>query len=187
MSQNDQNWQNDPAAWDDHGPSQPQGPNVMGIVGFIFAFCLPPIGLLISLIALTRRPRGFAIAGTVIGALLSLILIGCAIGATLFWDGMRMAGAMAAIPQSIDQHNAAQGAFPDSLSQLSLPDMFRTDAWGTEFRFDLVDDGNAWQLVSAGPDTQFDTGDDIIITSQMTQVEIQNTAEQAMQTWMQNR
>ncbi len=187
MSQNDQNWQNDPAAWDDHGSPQPQGPNVLGIVGFIFAFCLPPIGLLLSLIALTRRPRGFAIAGTIIGLILSLILAGCAIGAAVFWDGLRMSVAMGSIPQSIDQYNFTQGAFPDSLSQLTLPDIFLTDAWGTDFRLDLNDDANTWRLISAGPDKLFDTPDDIIITSDMSDAEIQTTAQEAMQTWMETR
>src|SRR5215210_2130737 len=47
--------------------------NTLGIVGFVLAFCLPPIGLILSLAALARRPRGFAIAGVIIGLLGSVM------------------------------------------------------------------------------------------------------------------
>src|SRR5437773_6109506 len=59
----------------------PPPTNGLGVAGFVTSLIgvvtcgfLSPIGLLFSLVGLTRRPRGLAIAGTVLGALGSLWL-----------------------------------------------------------------------------------------------------------------
>ena len=60
---------------------QPAPTNGLGIAGFIvslvgFLSCglLSPIGFLLSLVGLTKQPRGFAIAGAIIGAIGTLWL-----------------------------------------------------------------------------------------------------------------
>ncbi|HHK42428.1 MAG TPA: hypothetical protein ENJ50_08425, partial [Planctomycetaceae bacterium] len=71
---------------------QPAPTNGLGIAGFIisllgFLSCglLSPIGFLLSLVGLTKQPRGFAIAGAIIGAIgtLGLFLFGFAMIAAL--------------------------------------------------------------------------------------------------------
>lgn len=64
--------------------------NDLGVAGFVSLLglltcgCIAPLGLLLSVMALSKQPRGLAIAGTVIGtigslwvfALLLLVLLG---------------------------------------------------------------------------------------------------------------
>src|SRR5687767_6263757 len=66
------------------GPPSTEEKNVLGIVGFVTSILglltcgvLAPIGFVLSLLAITKRPKGFALAGTVIG------LLGCLL--LLFW------------------------------------------------------------------------------------------------------
>lgn len=188
MNEN-QDWQNQPNQWDDTTHHQPQGPNTLGIVGFIFSFCIPPLGLILSLIALGKRPRGFAIAGTIIGILGSLILAGCAVFWAFFGKAGMMVGSMTELPKQLDRWSQEQGngLYPDSIDQLSVPDMMLTDAWGTELRYEQLDDGTAWRITYAGPDTQFDTTDDIVIDSEMSEFDIDNMAQQIMQDYIENR
>src|SRR4051794_20572043 len=66
-----------------YNPPTPAPTNGLGIAGFVVSLVgliltggiLCPIGLLLSLFALFRRPRGFAIAGFIIGIIGSLALI----------------------------------------------------------------------------------------------------------------
>src|SRR6186713_2362470 len=64
-----------------YGPPKPQE-NTLGIVGFIvslfgFFVCIAAlVGLVLSLMGLRREPKGFAIAGTVIGGLGTLMWLG---------------------------------------------------------------------------------------------------------------
>ena len=59
-----------------------QPTNTIGLFGFIVALtgllcCVTfPIGLILSLIGLRKPPRGFAIAGTVIGSLGTVVVLG---------------------------------------------------------------------------------------------------------------
>ena len=51
--------------------------NTLGVIGFILALtcCLAPMGLLLSLIAVFKPPRGFAIAGLIISGLITAIMV----------------------------------------------------------------------------------------------------------------
>lgn len=175
------------SGWDESAPSPAQGTNVLGIVGFIFAFCLPPLGLILSLIALTKRPRGFAIAGTAVGVLGSLILAGCLSATVMLWDGIRMSIGVSSLPQALEQLRSQQGEFPESLDALGIPAWMQTDAWGTNFRYEQLEDGDAWRITLAGPDRQFDTDDDIIIDSDMRDSELQRIAQEIFEKWMKSR
>ena len=71
-----------------HAHAAPQPANTLGLAGFItsvvgilFGGLLCPVGLILSLVALGRPPRGFAVAGAVIGLLGSCG--GCLVGMLL--------------------------------------------------------------------------------------------------------
>ena len=74
-----------PSGWAP-APQQPQGTNTMAIVGFVLAFLVSPVGLVLSIIGLRQTGRrheggrGLAIAGIVIGALGTLFGILVVIG-----------------------------------------------------------------------------------------------------------
>lgn len=151
--------------------------NVLGVVGFALSFCTGPIGLIVSLIALKDRPRGFAIAGVII-SLISTVVWGL-VGWFFFWAGtlgmkieevegeaLVMQRAVAAYQQSNN------GALPPDLASLSLPVDETVDPWGNSYRIEPTPDGTDWVVVSAGLDMTFDTGDDIRIGSTMSEAEI---------------
>ncbi|MFT9009060.1 MAG: DUF4190 domain-containing protein [Bifidobacterium sp.] len=58
-------------------PNQPW--NVMSIIGFVLAFILPPVGLVLSIVAIVQmhrsreRGQGLAVGGAVVGGILSLL------------------------------------------------------------------------------------------------------------------
>jgi hypothetical protein len=145
--------------------------NPLGIVGFILALTclLAPIGLLISIIALFKRPKGFAIAGTIVGLLFSIphAFIGYAVGS---WYGMSPGEIVAAsttteagtILFEVEKERASTGSTPTSLDGLNLSQETREDHWGNPYRFE-VDSANPtnWTLSSAGPDGVFGTPDDL--------------------------
>jgi hypothetical protein len=55
---------------------------IVALVGFVTGGCLSFVGLIMGLIAMNRRPRGFAIAGVIIGFIGSFA--GCIIMAAIF-------------------------------------------------------------------------------------------------------
>ncbi|WP_277011368.1 DUF4190 domain-containing protein [Bifidobacterium aquikefiri] len=66
-----------------HNPSQPW--NIMSIVGFAISFFIPPVGLILSIVALVQlhrsreRGQGLAVGGVVVGAIFTIftaILVG---------------------------------------------------------------------------------------------------------------
>jgi len=173
---------NNPYSQDPQGgqPGEPQyatygqpsgGSNVLGIVGFILALTclLSPIGLIVSIIALFKRPRGFAIAGTIVGLVLSSVLLLAGGG---IWAAVQTgkAGASAGIlvvqaqvlEQQINAYTRETGRMPSSLDDVHLPNAAKTDPWGTPYRFNPdTPSSERWTISSAGPDGQFGTNDDI--------------------------
>ena len=150
------------------GEPQPRpASNVMGIIGFVLSVTclLSPVGLLMSLFALTKKPRGFAIAGVLVGLIFSVIL-GLLIAGVAF--GIRQPSTIImgdvaydtqVATQQIDAYRAETGSLPASLEDVAIPPAARTDAWGNEYRYEITDTG-LWDLVSAGPDGTFGTDDD---------------------------
>lgn len=66
-------------------PTSPPG-RVLSIIGLVLAFLLPPVGLILSIIAAVqlgkaRAPKGLAIAGIIVGAILTILAV---IGIVLF-------------------------------------------------------------------------------------------------------
>jgi hypothetical protein len=59
---------------------------VLSIIGLVLAFVVPPIGLILSIVAAVqlgkaKAPKGLAIAGIIVGAILTILAI---IGIILF-------------------------------------------------------------------------------------------------------
>lgn len=177
---------NDPR-YDEPMPGEPRsGSNVLGIVGFILAFCISPVGLLVSLIALFKRPRGFAIAGVIVGLLGSAIW-GVFIGFGVVFGPDAVKAAQTAqrygeIEAQVTAYQAANdGALPPDLGALQLPNGVN-DGWGNPMRFEPDPDGTGWILRSAGFDAQFNTEDDFVFQDNMSQRQVQAVIEDAMTT-----
>jgi hypothetical protein len=157
----------------------PPPPNYMGTTGLVFSIlglvtcgALSPIGLLLSVIGLTGKRRGGSIAGIV------LSLLGLAIpGALLFSEiaehhahhrDMVVQQARATLESArvkIDERRTEEKALPDGVAgnRLLLKAGFR-DPWNGEIRYELHDDDRSYSLRSSGPDTRFDTPDDVSIS-----------------------
>ncbi len=157
--------------------SRPAPSNGLGIAGFIVSLvglvlCLgliSPIGLLLSFIALFKRPRGFAIAGFIIGLIGSawIILAGVVIfsmGAgviALGASGFAIAGDVMKINEAIRLHHSSNGVLPADLSVLQLDQETLTDPWGTYYRLEVDPDGRHYTISTAGRDMVWDTNDDL--------------------------
>ncbi len=166
---------------------EPRRSNGLGIAGFVVSLVgifscglLSPVGLVLSFVALYRRPRGFAIAGVIIGAIgsicgvfslimgfFSLLLgalgigAGVAAGAPYIDTGMRMAH----VAEVVAAHRGADGTFPTDLSTLSeLSTEEREDHWGHPLRVVPGEPGK-FEIISNGPDGIAGTRDDITTSS----------------------
>ncbi len=158
---------------------QPSRTNGLGIAGFIVSLVgiiscgvLSPIGLLLSFIAIFRAPRGFALAGLIIGFLgsvwaifilllggLSILLAAVGIGAAVpvVVSEVRM-GKIAAI---VAEHKNPDGTFPTDIATLpGISPEEGTDVWGHPFHI-VVKGVNEFEIVSDGPDGIAGTSDDI--------------------------
>ena len=151
--------------------AQPEGPakNPLGLVGFILAFCLPPIGLLLSLAALRKMPRGFAIAGTVIG-LLGSIGIAAVVGVSIMqWPLLSKSNDIQTdyvlIGPALDANRDADGAWPTDVTALGLPEQQTVGPWGGTYVIEVAEDGASWELICLGPDGTLGTSDDITVPS----------------------
>lgn len=158
-----------------HAPDRPKA-NVLGIVGFVLAFCLSPIGLLLSIIAAFKAPRAFAIAGIIVGligtAFWAVSIAGISMMGTYFKSGIEFVIDAEQISNAasayVSSHN---GDAPPDLAALQLPRDTATDPWGQSYRLTPGTSG-AWTLESAGIDGTWGTTDDILIDSTMDQNQI---------------
>jgi hypothetical protein len=161
----------------------PPPTNGLGIAGFVCSLVglcagglLSPVGLILSLVALGREPRGFAIAGVILGALGScgfLPLIALAFIAPAVLVGLGLAGLYPPIAANIDMaqlnheiavYEEVTGALPESLDDLNL-DASRqdilVDPWGNRYVYEQVAGTPGFRVLSTGPDGQLGTTDDI--------------------------
>jgi hypothetical protein len=166
-------------------PAQPAA-NGLGIAGFICSLVglftgglLCPIGLILSLVALGRQPRGFAVAGVILGVIgtcAGLILVALIAVGGLAAIGVGAAAAAVALSEpeklelttdsfvitaSIESHRATTGGLPASLDELDLETMFLADPWDNAYRYELDTERDGYRITSNGPDGQPDTDDDI--------------------------
>jgi hypothetical protein len=134
---------------------------VVSLVGILTCGVISPIALILSLVALRRQPRGFAIAGSVIGGIGTLMIAGIAVAwvtvpdlRNVFETSIAMAEA-----HTIIEANRGEGdALPseDEGNEL-LEDL--EDGWGNPLQYEV--DGERFVVRSAGPDGEFGTEDDI--------------------------
>lgn len=154
--------------------------NPLAIVGFVLAFCLPPIGLLLSFIALFRAPRAFAVAGIIVGIIGSAIL-----GVFGVWAiplGLRVSEVVVdgtKVKEAAAAYVGTNSAPPPDLSSLHLPTEFTVDPWGQAYRFTPGDAGS-WTLASAGMDGAWDTADDFMLDDTMDEQEMGNAVGDAV-------
>lgn len=158
-------------------PYEPKPTNTLGIVGFVLSLIgilltcgtLNIISLPLSLIALAWKPRGLAIAGTLVSALgvafLALVGWGMVAGfmglkqiADIAGKAIQTQVVITEAKASIENYRAQNNALPDGIEGNKLV-VVKKDGWETELRYDL--DGDSYLIRSAGPDKEFDTEDDI--------------------------
>jgi hypothetical protein len=165
--------------------------NTLGLAGFIcslaglilglltggLAGILCIVGLIMSLAALGRQPRGFAVAGIIIGLLgtcvgiLMIMILGfgllallgvAAVAFVTEAERIEITADMAVITGFVQHYEDENRRLPDSLDDLEIPQSKRLDPWGTPYDYRLTPDTKMrFDLVSAGPDLQLDTEDDM--------------------------
>ena len=166
---------------------QPTGSNPLGIVGFVLSIlCVTsPIGLLVSILALFKAPRGFAIAGVIIGAIFSVIVGIFAWGAFMVWpymaDSVEITTDFKELEQEVESYRASNNdELPTSVDQLSWDN---TDPWGNPYIYSIDQENNTWTIVSTGPDGQEGTDDDFSLDSTMDQMDVQTEISE----WIEER
>ena len=134
---------------------------VVSLVGILTCGVISPIALILSLVALRRQPRGFAIAGTVIGGVGTLMVAGFAVAFLAFPEIKQVfetSFAMYKAHTVIESHRGENDALPsDEEGNRLIEDL--ADGWGNPLRYEL--DGETFMVRSAGPDGEFGTPDDI--------------------------
>ena len=149
---------------------------ITSLVGIVSCGVLCPIGLILSAIGLFKRPKGFAIAGFVIGLLgsLGIIIVVLVVGVVFIGllialaaagpAGIEMFGDTVAITEHVKQYQAQNASLPATLVQVSglTPDELK-DHWGHEYIYkpDLVN--NTFSITSMGPDGTEGTNDDMTV------------------------
>jgi hypothetical protein len=160
----------------------PQPTNGLGIAGFITSLVgivscglLAPVGLILSLFALVKRPRGFAIAGTVIGAIGCVVLVAWSLGFVLAMIGVGAGVKEVAnhvqtyttardVAAQIEAKRGTDRSLPPDADADAIAGA-TTDAWGTPYRYEAGGAAGGYALLSAGRDRQFETGDDVRMTA----------------------
>jgi hypothetical protein len=158
---------------------EPPPTNALGIAGFVVSLsglivCLGltcPIGLVLSVIALTKSPRGYAIAGSIIGALgsvlgvLTVLVFTGVINAGLFGNPYYSytANEIDSASHDIDNHfRNNKDTLPDQATG-DATISFYADEWGGSLKYEPTPGSTAdYTITSAGPDGVFNTSDDIV-------------------------
>lgn len=169
-----------------------QQTNGLGLAGFICSlvgFCtgglLSPIGLILSLIALGKQPRGFAIAGVIIGALGSCGIIIAVIFFPVALVGLLGALGVASmmgpdfevrmdtevIRTAVADIQQDTGRIPITVDELAdIPEFLRLDPWDRPYSIYQIPT-NDFVIVSYGEDGQPGTDDDWFLRSTSDDVE----------------
>ncbi len=166
--------------------------NGLGVAGFFIAaigLFIPTgivalLGLLVSLVALGKAPRGFAGMGVLVGLLgtaLWLAITGLAIlGVLAVGVAALLAGTVAFVliqPEIIEvssdmfnvtiaalEYEDENGELPDGLDALELSVSTMTDPWGNPYRYVIVEDDPGFDVISSGGDGIMGTTDDLALS-----------------------
>ncbi len=160
------------------GPPPPRPSNSLGLAGFLVSLVggpltcgmLSPLGFILSLIALRKAPRGFAIPGVIIGAIGTLFVGGAMLStaqnAHRHEVRKKTAITRAQLEEAKDiivEHQIETGEVPKGIEGNKLV-LHLEDGWETPVRYDLITEGehkDTYILRSAGPDGEWETRDDI--------------------------
>lgn len=152
----------------------------ISVVGLFTLGILSPLGLAASIAGMSRRPRGTAIAGVVLGLVGTILLIVYTLP-RIIPPAVREVGMGARANDTIatraaqdtwilmrdvaDRLDAARPKNGDAPSQAEGDAAMsgRQDSWINVIRYARPDD-ETFEIRSAGPDRIFDTDDDIVIT-----------------------
>lgn len=171
-------------------PVQP-GTNSLGVAGFVISIVglcvgglLSPVGLVLSLVALGKQPRGFAVAGVIIGAIGSCgiiiaiialpVALALAFGIAAAVGLTALAGPQAesyvemfVIATNVEEHaQQSAGTLPATIAE-GAPKLNAsqiTDPWNHPYQYELTQNGQAFRLYSMGPDGVAKTPDDVRYT-----------------------
>lgn len=164
------------------GGAKTGGVNGLGIAGFVVSIVgvltcgtLSLISLPLSLIALAWKPRGMAIAGTVISlvgcGIFGLIGYGTVMGFLYVKQGVENfdrtvtnSVRLGEAERKIVEYQAKHNALPDPVTGNKLIVDIK-DAWDTQLRYDVNND--KFVIRSAGPDKEFDNSDDVKSSEKM--------------------
>ena len=137
-------------------------------------------GLILSLVAVGRQPRGLAVAGIVLGVLGSCGILGillmlavggigilaAMVGFILVTEGdqIEITRDMAAIALMVDQYQTENRYLPADLDSIDARPSTLMDPWGGRYSYLLTDDEMGFDLVSAGPGRVFGDEDDVALS-----------------------
>ena len=169
-----------------------QAGNGLGVAGFFISavgILIPTgivalLGLLVSLVALGKAPRGFAGMGVLVGlvgtavwmAITGIAIVGAlalAVGAVLFGSAAFVLMQPEIIETSSDMVNVMiaayeykdkHGGMPEDLDSLGLSVSTTTDPWGNPYRYVITDDKLGFDVISSGSDGIMGTDDDMALS-----------------------
>jgi hypothetical protein len=150
---------------------------ITSILGIFTCGLIHPLTLLISLMGVTKQPRGTAIAGAVISLLgtgffaltgYGLVMMALGLKTAVTEEGKKMQThtVIAEASNRIESHRDQTGELPDNIAGSKLI-LEVKDGWDQPLRYELAD--GKYLIRSAGPDMKMNTGDDL--TSREKQVE----------------
>ena len=163
---------------------EPKPQNGLGVAAFVVSMIglfvtgglACPIGVVLGLVAMGRQPRGFAVAGLVIGLIGScgIIIAGLVFGATILaMLGLAVAAVVLSEPQTLEitsdminmsiaikAYEKENDYLPANLRLLDLEPHVLKDPWQKDYQYELLD-VDQFDLVSAGADGTYETADDI--------------------------
>ncbi len=166
--------------------------NGLGTAGFVIAFVglfiptglIALLGLLVSLVALGRSPRGLAALGVVTGlfgtvlwlGIVAVVTVGAVAGAAVLLlacagafilthpEVVEVSADMANVGLAAVDYHEKEGRMPQDLGALGLSVSTATDPWGNPYRYELVDQDPGFDVYSAGGDGAFGTADDLAMS-----------------------
>ncbi len=152
-------------------PPAPSG-NGLGIAGFIVSIvgmvlcmgAICPIGAILSFFAVFKKPRGFALAGLIIGVLgtvlWAVLWVLLVMSMNSAWNSTLANFNIYAAQIEIDNYYYDNNTLPDDATGSQLVGI-HSDSWGSPYRYRRIDAQN-YEIISDGADAIPGTGDDIV-------------------------
>ncbi|MEM1424765.1 MAG: DUF4190 domain-containing protein, partial [Planctomycetota bacterium] len=143
----------------------------LGVLGLVLAILGPlaPIGVVVSLVAVRREPRGAAIAGVIVGIVMTLITLVCGgFAGWGLWIGLKIqpqqeeiVSDYLAIQNSIDAYKQNNNdSPPPDLATLGLDPALTTSPFGDTYDYRVESGGEGWSIGFVGEDGVSGTSDD---------------------------